>query len=182
MAGFRFLDLPPEIRNRIYFFCESLMASLTVYRRPDRYEDECLVGGGNCVVRGEWFCRYSPISDKSCPGDNIPLPSQPRITNVCRQIREETLPIFYGANGFVIEDWFWYEDEGVQTPFPKILLAWLNPIRHHLHLMKSMAIFCEMDCVKRDHEMIAMLTDQDLAFKEGVLKGYRGVDFSWWGV
>jgi hypothetical protein len=175
MAGFRFLDLPPEIRNRIYFSTESLIATLSDHKQPRNGEEERVADGGNCVAIGCWFCRYSPIHNTSRLGDHIPFPSQPRITRVCRQIREETLPVFYGANGFIIEDWYWWEDEGIQTPFPKILLGWLNSIRHHLHLMTRVAILCEIDCVQREHEIVAMLTDQDLAFEDEVLKEYSAM-------
>ena len=173
MTGF--LDLPPEIRNRIYFFTESLIATHSDHKEPAGDEDARLADGGNCVFRGRWFCRYSPIHDTSRLDDHIPFPRPPKITRVCRQIREETLPIFYGANGFDIEDWYWWEEEGVQTPFPKSLLRWLTSIRHYLHLMTSVSILCELDCVQRAHEIVTMLTDQDLPFKVGVLKEYSAV-------
>ena len=175
MAGSRFLDLPPEIRNRIYFYTESLIATLSDHKQPRNQQEERLADGGNCVLRGNWYCRYCPIHDTSRLEDHIPFPRPPRITRVCRQIREETLPIFFGANDFVVEDWHWWKDDGVQTSFPKILLRWLTSIRHHLHLMTSVSILCEYDCVQREHEIVAMLTDQDLPFKDGVLKEYSAV-------
>ena len=179
MAGFPFLDLPPEIRNRIYFFTDSLIATLSDHKQSRKYEPVSEADGGNCVFREQWFCRYCPISDLWCLGGHIPFPSQPNITRVCCQIREETLPVFYGANGFIIEDWYW-EGEGVQTHFPKILLGWLTSIRHHLHLMTSAAILCKTGCVQREHEIVAMVTDQDLVFKDGVLKEYSAVAcFRW---
>lgn len=92
--GFRFLDLPPELRNLVYFCMESLNARLYEHEDADGLT---VADGANSVWKGKWYSYYDPPSLED--SDNIRPPVQPNITKVCRQMRRETLPIFYGANG-----------------------------------------------------------------------------------
>ncbi|KAK5127818.1 hypothetical protein LTR85_004934 [Meristemomyces frigidus] len=64
---FRFLDLPPELRNRVY--------------------DDLVV-------------TEAPLLPSACQHTSRPSAAQPDITRVCRQIRQEALPMFYGLNQF----------------------------------------------------------------------------------
>jgi dihydrodipicolinate reductase len=118
MTGF--LDLPPEVRNQIYFHCESLVASRTgaYHKSPRRNAD------GNHIRTARWYAQYDPNNPAKSADLTIDFSNQPNITKVCRTIRNETLPIVYGASGFEILDLYWYRQEGVQTPFPKIVLQW----------------------------------------------------------
>lgn len=78
---FRFLDLPPEVRNKIYQSC--------VCEAPGLYKDDL-------------FPELPPIFHDL---------RQAPITRVNKQIRDETLPIFYGNHKFLIElpelPWDW---------------------------------------------------------------------------
>ncbi|KAF7189273.1 hypothetical protein HII31_09426 [Pseudocercospora fuligena] len=64
--------LAPELRNRIY---EAVLVS-----------DSCLV----TTCENAWF------------GPILPTATQPLITKVCKQMREETLRLFYNSNTFQI--------------------------------------------------------------------------------
>lgn len=167
MTGF--LDLPPEIRNEIYFHTESLIASLneeTTISVVD-YPDEV-----NMVRWGKWCRRYEPVRYR--PNRFI---TQPSITRVSKAVREETLPIFYGANAFIVTDLYWPEADGIQTPFPKIILEWLDRIRAHLPLMTDVEIDCHpRSCPHQAHEMVSALTDL-MPFRAGVLKSIDGAGF-----
>ena len=50
---------------------------------------------------------------------------QPALTRVCRQVREETLPIFYGQNTFVIID---IDEEASLVELLETMQAWLKMI------------------------------------------------------
>lgn len=167
---FRFLDLPPELRNRVYFYMPSLIASLP---DPERHCPKVRADGGNRVYNGKWFYFYSPGYSKEyseIDGKQRSMPVQPSISKVCRQIRQETLPIFYGANGFLLVDDYLTRIDGNHTPFPTVILGWLDNISQHLSLMEELSIECGFGCGQRAHEIIAVLTDRYHSLKEGVLK------------
>ncbi|SMQ50791.1 unnamed protein product [Zymoseptoria tritici ST99CH_3D7] len=65
---FRLMDLPPELRCRIYEYCVVLDKPLAAPR--------------------------------SCRGDDSDYANQPAISRTMKQIRAETLPIFYKLNAF----------------------------------------------------------------------------------
>jgi hypothetical protein len=113
MTGF--LDLPPELRNRIYFYTESLVPRSTT-------DASVRKDGGNYVVYKRMIhAAYLPVQEKNSYFPPFP-PIQPNITRTSHQIRHETLRIFYGCNGFVIKDEYWPSKDGIKTPFPKALL------------------------------------------------------------
>ena len=161
-----FLDLPPEIRNRIYFYTGSLVPTL-VFKEP-----QCIsvVDGGNCMYRRHILSGYYPRMWPSWAREAAAqFPVQPNVTRTCRQIRAETLPIFYGANQFLIahEDHPHYQLR--HSPFPKALFDRLNRIKPHLSLITSMQVevpYC--GCAQRAHKIVAALTDE-FAFNEGAL-------------
>ena len=77
---------PPELVDR--------------YRPPDVY-----VPGGDGSF-GQWT-RYQQPQQPGCGRSEVEeingaMVSQPALTRVCRRIREETLPVFYGAHRFVL--------------------------------------------------------------------------------
>lgn len=70
--AFRFLDLPTEIRNRIYEYVEA------------------------CAP------LQGPILPSICQHHNVRLAVQPKVTKVSRQLRNEAIPIFYASNKFEV--------------------------------------------------------------------------------
>ena len=159
-----FLDLPPEIRNRIYFFIESLVVPQP---KPGSGLEE--LDGGINVYQGKIFAWYSP-TETGIDYPPVHFPRQPNITKICRQMREETLPIFYGVNRFVVMDLYEYQSDGLQPTFPTILWEALNNVKSHISLMKHVEIQCRMSSAQMAHEIIAALTDHGFDFKVGVLK------------
>ena len=175
MEGSLVLKLPPEIRNQTYFYMESLIAGVAqeIVGRS-RYSCHEYVDGEKCVQCAKWFVWYHPELEESYP-HLFKFPAQPSITKVCRQIRGETLPIFYGINGFIAIDLYSRSRNGITKPFPAVLLDWLSRIKHHLPLMSHLEMSCYRDSEQKADESITMLTDHKLAFKEGVLE-----PVNWW--
>jgi hypothetical protein len=158
------LDLPPEIRNIIYFFVESLVAPPFDSNISSKELD-----GGNKVCEGGILRWYWPLEAR-IDIQPIQFLRQPAITKVCHQIRDETLPIFYSVNRFLILDQYYYAHDGVKTPFLNILWDWLNRIRPHISLMRHLDIECHPAyCAQRAHEIITALTDHGFEFKAGGL-------------
>ncbi|KAK5119417.1 hypothetical protein LTR85_007517 [Meristemomyces frigidus] len=102
-----FLDLPAELRNRI---------NEDVVIKP---------GGGEIEIRPVY---YAPHHGQS---------QQPAITRVCRQLRRETLPMYYAANRFVTSvGWMYNVEEDLPE---KAVSKWLEAIgeessKHIRHL------------------------------------------------
>ena len=82
------LSLPTELRNQIY--------------RLVVVVDEDNVGG---VARDTAIC-ISPIPYRSHVCDLTDWRYQPALTRVSRQVRAESLPVYYGENEFVAFAWF----------------------------------------------------------------------------
>ena len=161
-----FLDLPPEIRNRIYFYTESLVPTL-VFERPQSASD---IDGDNCVYRGQILSGYYPRIQPSWAREPaFQFPVQPNVMRTCRQIRAETLPIFYGANQFRITDLYEFYYGGLRSPFPQVLLDWLYCIKPHISLITNMQIEIRRRFSGQSaHEIVAALTDE-FAFNAGAL-------------
>ena len=117
------------------------------------------------------------ITKTNQPIDHQHLLDQQSITRTCRQIRHETLSIFYGCNGFVIKDEYWPLKDGVRTPFLKALLDWLNSIRPYVPFIPTLILWStvkigELKTAQLPHELIAALTDLDYNFKIDALHGW----------
>lgn len=165
-----FLDLPPEIRNRIYSYTESLIPRSTT-------DASTPMDGGNYVVyRCMIHASYLPLESVN-PYFPPSLPIQPSITRTCHQIRHETLSTFYGYNAFVIKDEYWPLKDGVRRPFPKALLDWLNSIKRYVPLIPTLVLWStiktgELKTAQLPHELIAALTDLDYNFQPDALDGW----------
>lgn len=103
-------------------------------------------------------------------GSLVPPPAQPSICMVNHQIRNETLPIFYGANIFRVKDDYWPHLDGVCTPFPEVLQAWLKHIWVHIHYIQRLKICCSKRTAQHAHEVVSALTDLGYPFNAGVLE------------
>ena len=161
MTGF--LDLPPEIRNKIYFNTESLVPRSTTDASVPKD------GGNHVVYKRLIHSAYLPIQDKTLYFPPFP-PIQPNITRTCHQIRHESLSIFYGRNGFMIKDEYWPSSDGIETPFPKALLDWLDSIKRYVPLIPRLVLWSTVKtgglrCAQSTHELVAALTDLDYHFK-----------------
>lgn len=78
-----FLDLPPEIRNRIYFYTESLVPTL-LYEKPQRIS---IIDGGNCVYQRQlWPGYYADVRPSWAREATFQSPVQPNVSRTCRQI------------------------------------------------------------------------------------------------
>ena len=168
MTGF--LELPPEIRNGIYFFFESLnpsMASFTCVPDLDVQQNT----DGNHATEAKWYAHYDPNDwrKEDCTRE---FPVQPNVTKVCRTIRNETLPIFYGVSSFEIWDLYWPKEEGVEMPFPKFVSRWLMRVDPHISLIRDFEITCGRGNAQRAHEMVSFLIDH-FSFREGTVKGVQ---------
>lgn len=149
---------------------ESLNASL-----PHEHEPEHIlaVDGGNSVCYGEWLGVYCP----NFASLNVSFPFQPSITKVCRQIRQENVPIFYGANVYIFHDCYEFHEDsdefeyfGIHTPFPAMLLQWLDCNRGHIPWIAGMHIESDYFSAQENYETICALTDLDFPFKDDALQ------------
>ena len=154
------LDLPPEIRNQIYV--EIGPIAFKGHDNTMLYH----MDAGSVVREHKWHTIYSP----ALGSHKVQFPLQPSIAMTCKQIRRETLAMFYGANSFVIIDDYWYLQDGINTPFPAALLNCFSQLKAYLPLMTSVEIKCGRPNAQRAHEVVYMLTDLDLGFREGALK------------
>ena len=86
------MDLPAEIRNSIYELA-LVPESEIMIKVPKRYSELELA----FMSASEYRSRVSAYSS-----DTESAFSQPPLARVSKQIRKETLPIFYGGNSFVV--------------------------------------------------------------------------------
>lgn len=91
-ARANFMTLPPELRNRIY---ELVLIANNGIERPD---GSFMIEIADTSEEFEWS-----LGDDEIPSyySTLAWCQQPFLTRVSRQIRSETLPIYYGANTFV---------------------------------------------------------------------------------
>lgn len=167
-----FLDLPPEIRNRVYFFTIELYAE-------DEVDSDLRASFG--MVNSTLFgASYEPGQYRSskglafsrCVKDHVDFPTQPTVSKTSRKIREETLAIFYGGNSFLINDdsiLCPYEAVAPPTPFSKVVFDFFERIRPHLPLMTDVKIRTFGESAQESHELVAALMDYGFEFKSGAL-------------
>ena len=79
------LELPPELRNRIF----ELVVVSTYPRQANFYP------------RLEPSLRYNHLGSRNKPQRALASPMQPNLTSVNRQIRAETLQVLYARNNFL---------------------------------------------------------------------------------
>lgn len=150
----------------MYFFMESLNPAESIHGDRGLRRLRAVDGGNHTVYRC-WGVDYVISGDGNA---DITLPVQPSITSVCRQIRAETLPIFYGSNRFLLFDRILFWKHG-KDPFPKVLTTWFAMIRQHLSLMSDVGIRSLND--SDTHETVALLTDADFPSGAGVLRSFK---------
>lgn len=156
------LDLPPEIRNCIWFFVESLVPT-----HFNNDQDSLLqqVEGENSISQGKILAWYNPnfwIQTRNQEAATTFHFFQPNITRVNKQIRSETLSIFYGANTFVFLGSN-YPSNRLHVPWPKVLWMWLRSFKMHVPLMRRV----EIQTTSRQqkvHELVAALMDSEFNF------------------
>lgn len=129
---FPFLQLSAELRNRIY--------ELALIHPQTRYVP----------------CRC-PWSEMTIGSIEDPVCHQPPLTRLCRQIRNESLPVYYGNNVFIVD----YDDihyrRGVQC---KIETGWLRAIGpHNRRSLQKVNIYCHSDAESRAEEYVERRMD-----------------------
>lgn len=117
-TSFPLLKLPPEIRNRIYILVVGQPSPITLCSTSG---DVDLVFHSKGHVKS-WKPSSRRRSSPYEPPDwkNLPLRAQPAITRVSRQLRAESLPLFYSINTFTDHslrdfDSEWLELQGHST-------------------------------------------------------------------
>lgn len=90
MAPTPFLNLPAEIRNAVY---ETALEDQLQHDKQDDY----LRHTGERT-----FTLLNTLSRQFTSTFNPPCPTEPALTRACRQIRRETLPMYYGTNKFTL--------------------------------------------------------------------------------
>ena len=105
------------------------------------------------------YAQYDPNNCYEKKNTTIDFPIQPSITKVCRAIRSESLPIFYGANSCEVSDLYWPTEEGVQMPFPNFVSRWLIRIKPHISFIRNLEITCGEGTAQCAHEMVSFLVD-----------------------
>lgn len=95
------LSIPPEIRNRICMLVLVLGGPLTPSDGEKGPEGIRMIEVADSEIM-EW--RGSDYTEYHNYGTEAWL-KQPPLTRVCKQLREETLPIYYGANTFLMHVW-----------------------------------------------------------------------------
>ncbi|KAK5127792.1 hypothetical protein LTR85_004908 [Meristemomyces frigidus] len=126
---FHFLRLPPELRNRVYDLC--LVEPLQKRWRKIYHEDRSPVRSDNLDR-----CRRTPkCAMDIVTGNAVHLAEHPPLLAVCRQIRSEADPIYWGQNEWIINlDAKWENDLGydemdddLRTPMQH-MRKWVNKI------------------------------------------------------
>ena len=141
-----FLDLPPELRSYIYHLTPDLVP--------------VLFPNNSWTQHGPNWSQFGDIVwSHGAPHH----PVQPAITATCRQIREETLAVFYGMNRFRISIDFVTRPQVVE---------WFLMMQHHLHLVRDVKIV-GFPGEKYVDKMEAMLRGRGFVFAPGVL-GFGG--------
>ncbi|KAK5120899.1 hypothetical protein LTR85_005966 [Meristemomyces frigidus] len=87
-ARVSFMSLSPELRNRIY--------ELVV--KPRKIGDGGVDGERAICVQDACIENYDDVGDDLDYGNLTAWRKQPAITKVSRQVRAETLPMYYGGN------------------------------------------------------------------------------------
>ena len=166
-----FLDLPPEIRNRIYCYTWSIVPSLIA--KPERYVYE----EGAFTLNGRLLFTYAGTIRSSKEEAPFVPPQQPSISRTCRQIRSETLPIFYGANSFNLCDIGIEFANGIEGSL-KDVFKWLDVVKHHVPLMKNVIVTSYPISTQGESDEILRLLKENYAFKDGVLT-IKAEDTEW---
>lgn len=100
-----FLDLPPEIRNRVYHLTlvHTFDLALDGFHPYKSRTHKCMVFLADGRLDSAFADFTASVSlESKCDLYYISLCKLANLTFVNRQIREESLPIFYGRNTFSV--------------------------------------------------------------------------------
>lgn len=94
--------------------------------------------------------------------------TQPSLTRVCRQVRKESLPVFYGANVFAMPAYrARYEDPPI-AGLSTIVRDWLKAIGKKNRKLLRIVVFPYVYVVPQD-DFSRLLKDAGLKLKFGVV-------------
>ena len=116
MAPTSFLNLPAEIRNAVY------ETALKDQLQHDKQDDYLRHTGERTVT------LLNALSRQFMSTFKLPCPTELALTRACRQIRRETLPMYYGINKFTL---YSYETTFVWSQLQESIQAgrrWLTHI------------------------------------------------------
>lgn len=115
-----FLDLPAELRNRVYHLSLVESHPIQAIYRGGR-EDESI-----------W----------------VKPPEQPALTFTCKKVRQETLPIFFGQNSFVFDtSTVSHQKSSIISikAFREIVAFWVRTCKPYQHLIRSVGAMDHRD-------------------------------------
>ncbi|KAK5705570.1 hypothetical protein LTR97_002689 [Elasticomyces elasticus] len=142
------MDLPPEIRNRIF---EHVVSSHNV----------CSDASTTIDLQGLWR-RGAPYKYAA---------AQPAITRVSRQLRKDTLEMFYNVNQFVIELTGLYTWDLASVGDCKAS-QWLEAVgRQHAAAMKNITVkYCPYELRSLNTTIDRVMADTSFRYVAGVAK------------
>ena len=127
----KFLKLPPELRNHIY---DLALVEEQPFRFPACRQSEI----GPLSFKDTWLNECKSLDDRQrVVRRSVDLVKQPGVTRTCKEIRNESLSVFYGNNTFIIR-----EHEKWEASYALLVgEKWLLAIRHkNRTLLKSLYI------------------------------------------
>ena len=133
-----FLSLPAELRTRIYE-----LVTIPQSDRETNYETgytfrkqpAIRIGCRNILGSASRHMQNTPAG-RNCRGWAL----QPSITRISRQVRTESLPVYYGANEFFFEPYDRKENANTPVEFPYVQ-RWLKAIGpENRNLLKTVSI------------------------------------------
>ena len=148
MTGF--LDLPPEIRNHVYYHTESLVPT-KCNGSTDKKD------GGHPVDAGKVMVAYQPARSDSAERQVLSPLLPPKITHTCRIIRRETLSIFYGANPFLLMDVYFILEDDMHKSFVDVVVEMFETIEPHLPLVKRVDVLADCVNVQNANEVVSLI-------------------------
>ncbi|KAK5714478.1 hypothetical protein LTR15_010660 [Elasticomyces elasticus] len=153
----RFLNLPPEIRNLIYEYTMTAKGTLFV---QVRLYDFWSLSQYNLVVDSCPHCY-----NKSSICQYATLPVQPPITEVCRQLRAETITMFYAVNSFAVKTEGPSREANVD-----IFVRWSNAIGSHNRQAISRLYICDHKEPDRGKTVKEIMTKAKLSWAAGAVE------------
>lgn len=155
-------EIAPEVRNNIYFCTESIVPSLLhpdkEVRVPDGKGRELRIQKGTVIL---------------IIGKNSVI--QPAISQVCKLLRRETLPMYYGNNKFLIKQGCGIDQRKKDEAY---VLTWLNDLERKRFRTNDILLgkyFSDLFAIKL-RQLFVKFEVRKLGKVEGLAAGTIGTD------